>query len=220
MAKKKKSKKKQSKTDKIVSMKPEQFAKMKGKSGLEKLRRMYTTLKSMYTRRTNQIKKAGLVSHAQLAYERDDTPSSKKTANTLTRNQLILEILRYQDFFKAKTSTIEGIQGVNKEQDQRIFEAEGGKTPRNMTEEERELFWDLYDEFKNKYADWREKLSSDEIQKKIASRMFSPRRKKSPLEDLPRFLRETRNQLMKRKEKELLEERPNVFSGDWDTIIQ
>lgn len=191
---------------------------MGGKKGVERLRKMYTTLKSAYTRRTNQIKKAGLVSHAQLAYERDETPTRRKTASSMTRNQLILEILRYQDFFKAKTSTVEGINEVNKEQDTRIFEVEGGEKSRDMTPEERELFWDLYDEFKNKYSDWRSRFGSEQIQKMLATRMFSPRRKKSPLDDLPRFLRETKNQLVKKIEKELQEERPNVFSGDWDTL--
>lgn len=82
-----------------------------------------------------------------------------------SRNQLMQEVFRLQEFFNSKTSTITGSRAVAREQDIRIFgAAEDGKPKSRMTREQRERYWSLYDEFLNQKKNAYFIFTSDKIQ--------------------------------------------------------
>lgn len=96
-------------------------------------------------------------------------PGKSKLATA--RNALIAEFAKYQQFFNAQTSSLEGIALVNAEQDKRIFGGEYQK--KSMTDEERKVFWHMYEDFMESPSFARTaSMTSETVQQYLASAMF------------------------------------------------
>lgn len=128
------------------------------------LKKVVVAMRSAFTRRTNTLSKKGLVSHAVISYKRSSPPKRKSTS-AMNRNQLLAEWARLSSFFTSRTSSEKGIREVNREQDIRIFGADKKGNPlRTMTNDERERYWDLYEEFKVQESSTFHNLQSGEVQ--------------------------------------------------------
>lgn len=96
-------------------------------------------------------------------------PGKSKLATA--RNALIAEFAKYQQFFNSQTSSIEGVELVNAEQDKRIFGGEYQK--KSMTDEERKVFWHMYEDFMESPNFARTaSMTSETVQQYLASAMF------------------------------------------------
>lgn len=96
-------------------------------------------------------------------------PGKSKLATA--RNALIAEFAKYQQFFNSQTSSLEGIALVNAEQDKRIFGGEYQK--KSMTDEERKVFWHIYEDFMESSSFVRtSSMTSETVQQYLASAMF------------------------------------------------
>lgn len=211
---------KMTKAEKISKTPIDEIFRLKGEEGRKKLINYVTTLRSSYKRRVGSFARNGLVSHAQIALERQ-TPKSRPVKLTeMSRNQLLFEFYKYAEFFNSATATAEGIRKVNREQDIRIFGKDNRGLPkRTMTTYERTIFWDTYEEYINQYSsDVNQAYSSESIQQSLADAMFGYNKFSSG--GLIDLLGEVRLRLQESKDKESLEDVPNTFSGrrssfDW-----
>lgn len=200
--------KKLTQAEKIAKIPIEDIVKLSGEEGNKKLINYARTLKSGYKRRVASIKKQGLISHAQISLE-EHLPKKDKKLTNLTRNQLILEIVRYQKFFNDETSSISGIRKVNAAQDARIFGVDKRGHPRQrMTVDERERFWSLYDEYKNQNPGGTTKYGSETVQQFLASKIVD-----GPKKSIIEMLKSLEEELSEYSTTENLETVPNVYSG-------
>lgn len=196
------------------------IASLKGEAGRKQLINYVKTMRSSYKRRAGSFKRKGLISQAQLALERQ-TPKSKSVQLTeMSRNQLMLEFYKYASFFNSETATEQGIKKVNREQDIRIFGANKRGLPKQrMTDEERVLFWDTYEEYINQFpADINQLYSSESIQQMLADVLLGG--KKTENANLVALLQSVRQRLEAQKTEENIKDVPNIFSGrrshfDW-----
>lgn len=164
---------KKTKAEQIASMPIEQIAKLKGTQGLKTLQSYVRTLRSGYKRRVGSFARQNQISHAQISLE-NSYAAPAAPVSKLSRNQLIMEFARYAKFFNDKTSTIQGIKEVNREQDVRIFGATpSGRPKKTMTNDERRRYWELYDEFLNQKPSAYRLYSSETVQQTIANAVFS-----------------------------------------------
>lgn len=211
--------KRMTKAEKISKTPFEVVAKLKGESGRQKLIKDVRTLRSAYKRRVGSFKRNGVISQAQIAFERD-MPTSKKAVQLtkMSRNQLIYEFFRYASFFNSETSSIKGIEKVNREQDIRVFGADSkGRPKQRMTNQERELFWDTFEEYKNQFpADVNLAYSSEFVQQTIADALFGPEKIASG--GLVSALTKIRQRLEEAKVKENMTDVPNTFAGRRNTF--
>lgn len=150
------------------------LGKLKGSSGVAQLRKMLTDLRSGIRGRKASFTRAHIPSHALMTYESSTMFSLPKTqrpsVNKLTRNQLIMEIVKAQQFYHAKTSTIAGARLVKREAEKRIFGTdEKGNPRRQMTAEEAKQFWQTYNEFIRLHADMFYRLGSNQIQQLLST---------------------------------------------------
>lgn len=162
---------KKTKAEQLAETPIEQLTKLGGEEGRAQLIKYAKTLRTGYRRRVAQFQRKGLVSHAQLTLEKS-LPKERRAMklNKLSRNQLILEIRRYQKFFRSKTSSVEGIKEVNKEQDLRIFgeSFKSGKPISSLNQDQRITYWDYYDEFVNRYPNYIARYGSERVQEVLA----------------------------------------------------
>lgn len=155
------------KAEKLASLAPEVWGGMK----TPELRKAVSTLRTGYTRRTGAFRRKGIVSQAQIMTERAST-GKLVPLKKMTRQQLLHEYAKYSQFFKSETSTEEGVFKVNMEQDIRIFgKNESGVPNYRMTNEERQKYWSLYDEYMNMYPT--RVVSSEQVQQILADALFS-----------------------------------------------
>lgn len=79
----------------------------------------------------------------------DHFESQKKSPSRLRREEAVAELQRARDFLNAKSSTVAGAREIIRQQDERIFgiNEKTGKPNARLTRDQREMFWDLYDEF-------------------------------------------------------------------------
>lgn len=149
----------------------EDIQKMKG--DLDTFRAQIKTMRALSTRRANQIDKGydetykrkwgrgyrTVTRHVEpYSYALDkfrDVIKKRKedgVIRALTKMdylQLVSEWRILSSFLTSETSTIEGIKSVNRRQDLMLFGADNEGNPSGtMTDEERKVFWSLYDEFK------------------------------------------------------------------------
>ena len=67
----------------------------------------------------------------------------------MTDNKMKMELFRLQEFFESKTSTVPGAKKVTADMARRIFgQTKSGRPKDNLTVEQWQQFWDLYDEYK------------------------------------------------------------------------
>lgn len=205
------------KAEKIAKTPYQEIAKIKfDEKGRKRLISDINALRSAYKRRIGSFKRNGLVSHAQIALEREIPRTKQVPLTEMTRNQLLLEFFRYASFFNSETSTAEGIKKANREQDARIFGVDKKGRPRaTMTEEERALFWDTYEEYKNQFpADVNQQYSSEQTQQFIADALFS--KNSVSYIGLADLLGQVRDRLSTNKEVGDIQDVPNTFSGRRD----
>lgn len=211
-------KRKQTQAEKIASMPIEDITRMSGKER-KTLEEYVRTLHAGYKRRVQSFAKKGLVSHAQIALE-GTIPDKKPVQLTkMTRNQLILEFARYAKFFNDVTSSEAGIKKVNREQDIRIFGQDAkGRPSRTMTDQERQKFWRLYEEYENQHPTATSRYGSESIQQQIADAMFDTKTING--ENLVDFLDRVEQRLAQHSMEENLRSVPNVYSGRGTTFTE
>ena len=193
----------------------EDLAKMQGEKGREEMIKGIQSLRRAFARRVKTIQSSGHYSYALDTYV--DMSRQRRPLKSLTRNQMIAEIISYQKFFEAETSSVKGILNVNREQDIRIFGADENGNPRyNMSDDERQEFWSVYDEFIRQNRSLVPWLSSGQIQQTLAEMQSDSRKNFYSKDDFTAQLTELKNRLL---EKPLEESVPNVFMGrgdDWE----
>lgn len=201
------------KAEKIARTPIAEISRLKGEAGRKKLINDIKLLRSSYKRRVGAFKRKGLVSHAQIAFERQMPKTRPVQLTEMTRNQLILEFYKYADFFNAETATEAGIKKVNREQDIRIFGVnKRGLPKKTMTTEERTLYWDTYEEYINQFpADVNQVYSSESIQQTLADALFG--KAKTANTNLVSILNDVRRRLRTQKTEENMTDVPNIFSG-------
>lgn len=211
-------KRNQTKAEKIASIPIEDISRMSGKQR-KTLEKYVRTLRAGYKRRVQSFAKKGLVSHAQIALE-GTIPDKKQVQLTkMTRNQLILEFSRYAKFFNDVTSSEAGIKKVNREQDIRIFGKDAkGRPRRTMTDQERQKFWSLYEEYENQNPTATSRYGSESIQQQIADALFDAQTING--ENLVDFLDRVEQRLAKHNMEENLRSVPNVYSGRGTTFTE
>lgn len=112
----------------------------------DKIRKIAGIMQREYARRVKNIEKSGEISQALISLERSG--GVKYDLSSLSRNQLIHEVSKYSQFLKSETSSVKGIRRVNREQDKLIFGTDSrGRAKHRMTNEEREKYWALYNEY-------------------------------------------------------------------------
>lgn len=188
--------------------KAEQFASVPfqevTKMSTDALRKQAKRLRTAFNRRVKSIERAGKFSYAAEQYR--PKAETARDINRMTRNQLLSELANMQSFFQAESSTIRGINRLEREQDARIF----GKTPsgrprRRMSNTEREKFWSLYSEYENMYHDTNTRYPSESVQQMIAEEMLE-------------FMGEDFVELLDRVRQKLSKEQDN-FNGQFGSDI-
>lgn len=200
------------KAEKIAKIPIEKIMTAK-KEDIDKLRGYLRVLSSGYRRRVGSFRRKGLVSYAQISFEVSFPENIKgKPIKDLSRDQLILEIARYQHFFNSSTSSEKGIIKVNREQDKRIFGVDRRGRPLNtLSQEEREYFWNFYEEFKNQFPEWSTQPFSETVQQSLADSMIN-----DPIFAKLNFmdkLKLARDKFLGQIQMQNLEDTPNVLSG-------
>lgn len=200
------------KAEKIARTPSEVIGKLKGEAGVKELQGYVRTLRSAYKRRVQAFKRRNIISHAQLALERDlPTEYKEKPVKQMSRNALILDFYRYANFFNAESSSIKGALKINREQDARIFGVdEKGKLRKTMTDSERTEFWDLYDDFKAAYPTLVGAPQSETVQQQLAVLVDNDDFKKKDLADKLKYAKRV---LTKLQQKQNARRIPNVRSG-------
>lgn len=164
-------KKRLTKAEQHAQIPPEKL----GQMGRLNLERILKDMRYGYTRRAAAIKKSGLYSFAQEGLLKSRTKETKnKRPKDLTLNQLVLEIVRLQDFFNAETASVKGIKDVNRRQDLRIFGADPktGRPLQTMSKDEREEYWRLYNEFRHNNSIYSSQQYSESVQLMLADAIY------------------------------------------------
>ena len=211
-------KRKQTQAEKIASIPIENITRMSDKER-KTLEEYVTILRSGYKKRVQSFARKGLVSHAQIALE--GTISDKKPVQLtkMSRNQLILEFARYSKFFNDVTSSEAGIKKVNREQDIRIFGQDAKGMPRRtMTDQERQKFWNLFEEYENQHPTATSRYGSESIQQQIADALFDAQSING--ENIVDFLNRVEQRLAQHSIEENLRSVPNVYSGRGTTFTE
>lgn len=204
-------KKRKTKAETIAHIPIEQITKMSGQDR-KKLEGYVRTLRTGYKRRVQSFSRKGLISHAQIALEGTIPDKRQVQLTKLTRNQLILEFARYSKFFNDVTSSEAGIKKVNREQDVRIFGQDAkGRPRRTMSDEERQRYWSLYEEYENQHPSASSKYGSESIQQQLADALFDTQSIQG--DNLVDFLDRVEQRLAQKYMEENLRGVPNVYSG-------
>lgn len=177
--------------------------------GWEELRKQVETMRRGINIRANQFARRGVYSHAFARYIENQPLRTAADIQAMNKNQLIHQFIVYQNFFTAKTSSIEGIARVNRAQDARIFGVnKRGLPKRRMTEDQRRKYWELYDEFRAQHPNI---TGSPKIQQMLASLNVLD-------SDDPTSFQEKIDQLYKamveQRNKEVTERAPNVYTAN------
>lgn len=179
--------KKKTKAEQIADISWDELVKLKAKSpeDMKILRGYVNLLRQGYNRRIGEFKRKKIFSYAADAAKRSKiknvpvTQLVKGMKPDRARNTLLSEFAKYQQFFQSQTSTIEGINKVNAEQDERIFgensqnDTTSADERRSMSTDERRTYWNVYEDFmesdsivKTAY------MTSERVQQMLAEAMF------------------------------------------------
>lgn len=190
-----------------------------GQMNKHELEGFVSDMRKKYGTRKVQFTKPGqknLYSPAMEKMEDYYNDSPQKAPTKTSRQKLLEEAFRLQGFFQSKTATVKGAREVSKEQDARLFGTKivkGKEVPKyRMSRQQRENFWNLYDEFLNQNKTALYRFGSNRIQQYLAS-MFE---RKSSFEITPERLNEIFDDLNGReKEENDGFTGSDVYSGKW-----
>lgn len=209
-------KRKETQAERIAKIPIEEISKITV-NDRKKLEKYVSQMRYGYKRRANQFKRQGVFSHAQKALEDSTTHKKSKPLSKMSRNQLVLEFARYQKFFNSQTATLEGINKINRDQDIRIFGAdENGRPLHRMTEQERQLFWTLYDEYENQEPSGVNRYGYAFIWNQIGEMIISG--DELSKDNLIQSLNALKSRLEKTEKFNLEGDVPNVYSGRGPTL--
>lgn len=219
------------KAEQISIIPIEEIGKLKGEEGLKLKRKYLRTLRTGYSRRIQQFKRKNVFSYAQESYERS-RGTLNVPINKMSSNRLILEIAALQQFFNSETSSLKGINKVNREQDIRIFGSNKRGLPlAKLNDEERKAYWQIYEEYLNEYKT--RVPQSGEVQRILGAVSFSEEDSIKPvigydedgkmtvlnkiqiataIEKRMQEIRSLKNKTKEEYEKEIVK-RQNVYSG-------
>lgn len=199
------------KAERIARIPDIQISKLKGDEGRKQLIQYVRTLQAGYKRRVASFLRQGEFSHAQYSLEESFTPGARGKISNMSMRQLHMEFARYAQFFKSETSTLEGIRKVNRQQDIRIFgvDEKTGRPLQNMSSEQRQEYWKLYDEYMNQHPE--HFLASEQVQQILGSSQFLPSNNSY---DISKRIEEIRAELERQRNLEQIQRSvPNVFMG-------
>ena len=151
MARKISSKAQQAAVKKITEMTKSEIKKMKADEAKAILR----AVRQEVNERMEKLGRASSKNFysSEYEYQKEWTGEHWETVKTapskLRRESAIAELQRAHDFLRAKSSTVSGARDIMRQQDERIFgiNEKTGKPNARLTRDQREMFWDLYDEF-------------------------------------------------------------------------
>lgn len=184
-------KKKKTKTQQYIEMGWDEIVRFKAKSAadMKQLRNIVNALRREFNKRMGEFEEQG-----EYSYAGDKFQGTGKTAAAIiknmkpdaARNTLIQELASYKSFFDSRSSTLEGIREINREQDARIFGLnEFGQIKGTLTTDERKAYWALYSEFERSHGADIERQSSKRIQQVVADFMAINPNAADDLENLP-----------------------------------
>ena len=199
---------------KLKNLSPEKLGRMKE----EQIRQILTEARKVVKTQAEKFEKYSSTVYSP-AYEKikDYYGESAENVESMTRNQMLSEVFRLQDFVNAKTSTIPGARKVALEQDKRIYGVDKfGRPNYRMSVDEREKYWSLYQEFLNQNPSGERAYTSDKIQEFLGSMAKSNRGEKldfnaETLDRLKQELDKSRDIMQFEDEEEILY--GSVFSG-------
>ena len=168
------SKKSQPNYKRYINITPEELGKTpRTDAGMQALRAALVSLRRGISARKGSFTRAGWYSYALGRYEDESLFGQEKRPKieSLSRNQLIMEIIKAQKFYSAETSTLAGAIKVQRDVERRLF---GVDSSRHMTLEESRDYWSLYDEYKRLHADMYYRLGSDRLQRLLAEQVLQP----------------------------------------------
>lgn len=189
---------KKTKAETIAEIPIESIIKLGGERGRKQLEQYVRLLRSSFKRRVGQIKRHGEFSYAYFAYSKSIPEDFRyNKISDMSRNKLIEEFARMQSFFTSQTSTLKGIKKVNLEQDIRIFgvDKEKGFPLKRMSNDEREKYWALVDEYLNNKTKSYGRYGSTRIQQVIAESVIGKGTDISTIPNLQAFFNETEERL-------------------------
>lgn len=210
---------KKTKAELLSELTPEDLAVYGGAdSDIGALVSILKTLMYGITRRASSLDSAGLYSHALENYRDIGKPNIEKILKISDarrkRNRLIYEIVRAQNFFNSKSSSIRGVEQINKMQDIRIFGKDKyGRPLGKLNSTQRKKYWDLYNEYKSQHTGDFYSLKSEQIQQLLGEYYT----KKGSGEDFVQTLNDFNETMVGPKYiEENIGSVPNVFSGTRD----
>lgn len=158
----------------FLNLTPEELSKMKGDAGQAQLRKILSVLRRGISARKGVFTRSGVYSGALHQYRQQSIMEQKNHPrySQLTRNQLIMEIVRAQQFYSAKTSSISGVVSVQRAVEDRLF---GKDSHRFLTNEEMSDYWAVYNEFVRLHPDMMYRLSSESVQQALAQLILDER---------------------------------------------
>ena len=171
--------KKKTRAEETAEIPWDELVKLKAKNpaDMKKLKGYTNLLRQGYNRRIAEFERKGIYSYAADAAKKSKVKNipvnqlTKGMSPEKARNVLLSEFAKYQQFFQAETSSLEGIRKINAEQDERIFG--DSATKQTMTDEERKAYWDLYEDFMDSTTVGKTAyMTSERVQQMLAEAMF------------------------------------------------
>ena len=145
------SREQQAAVKKIVDMTKTEIKKMKAKEA----KALLGAIRQEVNERMEKLGRASSKNFYSAEYEyqmdwiSDHFDTRKSSPSKLRREEAVAELQRAHDFLRAKSSTVSGAREIMRQQDERIFgiNEKTGKPNARLSRDQREMFWDLYDEF-------------------------------------------------------------------------
>lgn len=219
--------KRQTYGEKIATIPTETLSRM----STEEMKAELSKARYAVNRRLSAFSRRGIASSAAMAYldtggmRNVSTGESRATKaqkirstkiKDLSRNQALLELARIQAFFRAETSTVEGQERINLQQDKSIFGVDKrGRPNYRMSQDERTEFWAIFKEYYNQYPEtYGKEHASEQIKTILGDIMVDPGFTR---EDFVKTMREIHERYLEEREiqeeKEREEFTPSVYTG-------
>lgn len=166
---------------KVRRFKPERISKMSArdilritddrlrKASTDELQNLVSRAQSLFGKRMHNIYKQGLGDFAYAAESKIDPLLGSKTPESRYEASHMLAMFR--DFFRSKTSTVQGIKNFIKTEEARLSRY-AGRDVHFETESQRKNFWSAYMEFLHTHKVFDDKVWSERIQQALGEMSF------------------------------------------------
>lgn len=162
--------------DTVKNLDPAEISKLSKSQMIDLLRKV----RSLYQRREKQLERVkDSVFSPALDKMKDYYDENKQQAlSRISRAKAYNEIMRIQEFFRARTSDVKGAREVQREQDIRVYgEGATGKPLHRLTIDQRTKFWEFYNEYIKTYKNEEFIYGSNQLQQYIGDIYIASKKK-------------------------------------------